>query len=118
MLKERGYFSFPDSNGETVKIRFSTYALMLFCESEGDMTLQEFLVSVSESLKLRQVANLMLCAYTAANEGHNKTAKDAAGWIDDLGGISGAGVLEMLGVLVSSLKNETEGGKSKKAISR
>lgn len=112
----RGKFKFKYDKKE-INLHFNTQCIAEFCEFHNDMKLSEFLELLSDSLKIRQLASLMLFASKAAEE-NDYELKDAYAWIDSLGGINGEKLVkEMIPKIIEGISPKTEAD-SKNAESR
>lgn len=82
------------------------------------MTLMEFQDALSNNMTLSMFVSLMLCASEYIHVKDKKeftfTDIDAADWIDDIGGIGGKGVTDMMKVIVDTFTDKGSNGQEKK----
>jgi hypothetical protein len=114
MLKERGTYVLQFENGDKVTFVFNTMAFIRFCEISGDITYSQMMNVLTNELSPKTIANLLISA-----SGGDYTIKDAAEWIDELGGIAGKKLLEVINVAVAAIvdKGAKDDGK-KKAVKK
>lgn len=118
MLKQRGYYTIELSDGKKIPLRFCTWTFKRFCEVNGNLTLAELEGALSDGMTLSRFVSLLLCAaeYTCQKEKREFTYTDidASDWIDEMGGISGAGFLDMLKVITETFSDGATNGQEKK----
>ena len=121
MLKERGYCDIKVGD-EVISLRFCTWSLKRFCETNGNLTFSQLLEKLSGSLSLTDITNLLLCAaeyqYVKEKKPFPFTDLDASDWIDEMGGINGAAFLKVLNVAVSSIAGNLEESGEKKRVKK
>lgn len=110
MLKERGTYVLNFENGDKVTFVFNTMAFIRFCEISGDLTYSEMLDVLVNKLSIKHVANLLISA-----SGGEWKMEDAAEWIDEMGGIGGQKLVEVITVATNALidKGVKDDGKKK-----
>jgi len=96
MLKNRGEYVL-NYQGEDVVFKFNTYAFLKFCEINGNLTYAEMLDLLVNKMSIKTIAQLLTCA---AKQGTEETACD---WIDQMGGIAGKQLVEVLNVATDAL---------------
>lgn len=118
MLQQRGFYSIELSDGTKVPLRFCTWTLKRFSESNNNMSLSALGGALKEGLGLGAMASLLLCAaeYVCLKEKREfaYTDMDACDWIDEMGGVSGQGFLAMVNVIVESFTDNSSNGQEKK----
>lgn len=100
MKQQLGSYTIELSNGNKIPVRFCTWSLKRFCELNGNLSLKELQDALGEGITLERFISLILCAaeYVCVKEKKDfiYTEMDASDWIDEMGGISGKGVRDML----------------------
>lgn len=118
MLQQRGFYTIELSDGTKVPLRFCTWTLKQFSESNNNMSLSALGAALKEGLGISAMASLILCAaqYMCIKESRqfNHTEMDACDWIDEMGGVSGQGFLAMVNVIVESFTDNSSNGQEKK----
>jgi hypothetical protein len=118
MLQQRGYYTIELSDGTKIPLRFCTWTFKRFCEINGNLTLTELEGALSQGMTLARFVSLLLCAaeYVCTKEKKDFPYSDidAADWIDEMGGISGAGFLAMLTVITETFTDGSANGQEKK----
>lgn len=117
MLQQRGYYTINLGDGKQIPLRFCTWTFKRFCEINGNMTLTQLQDALSSGMTLSGFVSLLLCAaeYVCLKEkkefAHNDM--EAADWIDEMGGIAGAGFVAMLKVIVETFTDGSNGREKK-----
>lgn len=118
MLQQRGYYTINLGDGKKIPLRFSTWTFKRFCEQNGNMTISQLQDALSSGMTLSGFVSLVLCAaeYVCLKEKteFSYTDMDASEWIDEMGGIGGAGFIAMIGVMVDSFTDKGAAGQEKK----
>jgi hypothetical protein len=118
MLQQRGYYTIELSDGTKVPVRFCTWTFKRFCELNGNMSISGLQVALSEGMTLSGFISLLLCAAEYVCRKENRefayTDIDASDWIDDMGGLNGAGFKAMLNVIVETFTDNSSNGQEKK----
>lgn len=123
MLQQRGYYTIELSDGGKVPLRFCTWTLKRFAELNNNMSLVEMSSALKDGLGYGSMASLLLCAaeYVCIKEKRefSFTELDACDWIDEMGGLSGAGFLAMVNVIVQTYSDsENQNGQEKKILEK
>lgn len=117
MLQQRGYYTIKLGDGKKIPLRFCTWTFKRYCELNGNLSLMELQTALN-GMTLSGFVSLLLCAseYMCVkdNKDFNYTDMDASDWIDDMGGITGAGFTEMLKVITATFADGSANGQEKK----
>lgn len=117
MLQQRGFYTIKLGDGKQIPLRFCTWTFKRFCEINGSMTLSQLQDALSSGMTIGGFISLLLCAaeYVCVKDKKDftYTEMEAADWIDEMGGIAGSGFVAMLGVIVASFTDGSNGQEKK-----
>lgn len=118
MLQQRGYYTIKLGDGKQIPLRFCTWTFKRFCEINGNLTLTQLQESLSSGMTLSMFVSLLLCAseyeFVKNKKDFEYTDIDASDWVDEMGGIGGSGVADMMKVIVETFTDNSSNGKEKK----
>lgn len=107
---QKGNYTITLSDGKTIPIRFTTWVFRKFSESKGLSVDQLFDYITGGLLKTEDMISMMLIGaeYVALSDKQEfaYTDFDACNWLDDMGGLTGKQLEEMIYVFLGALVNK------------
>ena len=104
----RGHFELTLSDGKKIPLRFCTWSLKRFCQLQG-IGPSEIGEALSGQESLDAIVNLLRAAaeYPLYKEGITPDFTDmvVCDWIDDMGGMAGQKLQDLLAVLAESMNS-------------